>query len=208
MATETPCRIGVTGGIGSGKSTVAEFFVRKGIVVIDTDDLAHALTGPGGAAMPALRAAFGDRYVTAEGALDRVRMRQLAFSDDKARHRLEAILHPMIGDAARAASNAAESPYVIVVVPLLFESGSWRERFRRTLVVDCPEEEQVRRVIARSGLKAVEVLAIMARQVSRAERLRLADDVIDNSSGLHVLEQRVDELDLAYRKLCAGDLGL
>jgi len=200
--------IGVTGGIGSGKSTVAEIFAQKAIEVIDTDLLAHQLSAPGGQAIPAIRADFGDTFLTPEGALDRGRMRQLVFADDSARHRLEAILHPLIRDEVTRAVAKARSPYVLVVVPLLFESGNWRERVFRTLVVDCPEEEQVRRVIARSGLKAVEVMAIMARQISRQARIELADDVIDNSSGVHHLETRVDELDCAYRALIAAEAGL
>jgi dephospho-CoA kinase len=200
VLTDLPYRVGLTGGIGSGKSTVAEFFARKGIKVIDTDHLAHRLTASGGRAMPELLKVFGEAYVTAEGALDRVRMRQLAFSDDTARHKLEAILHPMIREEVEAEVVNAPSPYVIIVVPLLFEGGKGHDRFSRTLVVDCREEEQVRRVMSRSGLKATEVLAIMARQLSRQQRLALADDVIDNSAGLHVLEEQVEKLDARYRE--------
>lgn len=208
METDRPCLIGLTGGIGSGKSTVAEFFARRGVDVVDTDVLAHRLSAPGGRAMQALQATFGEAFVTSEGALDRARMRALAFSDDEARARLESILHPMIRDDVAAAVAAARSPYVLVVVPLLFESGHWRERVTKTLLVDCPEAEQVRRVISRSGMKAAEVLAIMARQLSRSERLRLADDVIDNSTGVHQLELRVAALDAAYRELAVRDRGL
>lgn len=208
MEADSPPLIGLTGGIGSGKSTVAEFFARKGVDVVDTDALAHRLSAAGGRAMDALTTAFGERYLTSEGALDRVRMRKLVFSDDAARARLENILHPMIREDVAHAVAAAQSPYVLVVVPLLFESGHWRSRFARTVVVDCPEEEQVRRVIARSGMKAAEVLAIMARQIARAERLRLADDVIDNSAGPHHLELSVDELDEAYRALASHRQGL
>jgi dephospho-CoA kinase len=205
VSTRNPYRVGLTGGIGSGKSTVARLFAAHAVDIIDADELAHRLSAPGGAAVPALRAAFGDHYITAEGSLDRSRMRQLAFQDDAARHVLEGILHPMIREATALALARSHSPYVLLVIPLLFESPSWRERIHRALVVDCPEEQQIERVMQRSGLAREDVLAIMARQVNRAKRLELADDVIDNSGGFEALEANIAALH--HRYLLAAEDG-
>jgi dephospho-CoA kinase len=195
--------VGLTGGIGSGKSAAADAFAALGAALVDTDAIAHELTGPGGAAMAALRADFGPAVATPAGALDRARMRALAFADPAARGRLEAILHPMIRDLSAQRCRAATSPYVILAVPLLVESGTYRERCDRIAVVDCPEALQVARVMARSGLGAAEVRAIMAAQASRAERLAAADDVIANDAGLDQLRARVAELDAFYRAAAA-----
>lgn len=195
--------VGLTGGIGSGKSAAADAFAALGAAVVDTDAIAHELTGPDGAAMAALREAFGPAVATPEGALDRARMRALAFADPAARGRLEAILHPMIRDLSAQRCRVATSPYVILAVPLLVESGSYRERCDRIAVVDCPEALQVARVMARSGLGEAEVRAIMAAQASRAERLALADDVIVNDAGLDELRARVAGLDALYRAAAA-----
>jgi len=205
VSTRNPYRVGLTGGIGSGKSTVARLFAAHAVDIVDADELAHRLSAPGGAAIPALRAAFGDDYITAEGSLDRSRMRQLAFQDDAARHVLEGILHPMIREASALALAQSHSPYVLLVIPLLFESPSWRERIHRALVVDCPEEQQIERVMQRSGLAREDVLAIMARQVNRAKRLELADDVIDNSGGIEALEANIAALH--HRYLLAAEDG-
>ena len=199
-----PFVVGLTGGIGSGKSAVADRFAGLGAALVDTDAIAHELTGPGGAAMPAIAAAFGDCVVQANGALDRTAMRALAFSDGSARARLEAILHPMIRAESDARVRRAEAPYVILAVPLLVESGSFRERCDRVLVVDCPEAMQVERVRARNGLSEQQVRAIMAAQASRAERLAVADDVVDNSGSLDALDDRVAELDGEYRALASS----
>jgi dephospho-CoA kinase len=199
-----PFVVGLTGGIGSGKSAVADRFAGLGAALVDTDAIAHELTGPGGAAMPAIAAAFGDCVVQANGALDRTAMRALAFSDGSARARLEAILHPMIRAESDARVRRAEAPYVILAVPLLVESGSFRERCDRVLVVDCPEAMQVERVRARNGLSEQQVRAIMAAQASRAERLAVANDVVDNSGSLDALEARVAELDRQYRALASS----
>jgi dephospho-CoA kinase len=204
VSTRNPYRVGLTGGIGSGKSTVARLFAAHAVEIVDADDLAHRLSAPGGAAIPALRAAFGDSYITPEGSLDRSRMRQLAFQDDAARHVLEGILHPMIRDATALALAQSTSAYVLLVIPLLFESPSWRERVHRALVVDCPEEQQIERVMQRSGLTREDVLAIMARQVNRAKRLELADDVIDNSGGLEALEANIATLHRRYLHAAKG----
>lgn len=190
--------VGLTGGIGCGKSTVADMFAALGASVIDTDQIAHALTAPHGAAMPALIAEFGPAFVTPEGALDRAKMRALVFSDATARARLEAILHPRIRDATAAAASIATGDYVIFVVPLLIESGTWRERVTRVLAIDCPEELQVARVMARSGITEAQVRAIMAAQVSREQRRAAADDIILNDDGLDALRPQVEILHAMY----------
>jgi dephospho-CoA kinase len=190
--------IGLTGGIGCGKSTVADLFAARGAAVVDTDQIAHALTAPGGAAMPALVEAFGPGYATADGALDRARMRALVFTDPDARARLEAILHPRIREATASAALLAAGPYVIFVVPLLIESGSWRERVARVLAIDCPEATQVARVMARNHLTEDQVRAIMAAQVTRARRLEAADDVILNDDGFDALLPQVEDLHAFY----------
>jgi len=190
--------VGLTGGIGCGKSTVADLFAARGASVIDTDQIAHSLTAPHGAAMPALLAEFGPEFATPEGALDRAKMRALVFSDPGARARLEAILHPRIREATAAAALLATGPYVIFVVPLLIESGTWRERVARILAIDCPEEVQVARVMARNGLAEAQVRAIMAAQVTRAQRQAAADDIILNDDGLALLTPQVERLHAFY----------
>lgn len=173
-------RIGLTGGIGSGKSTVAAVWVANGAALVDTDAIARSLTTPGGAAMPAVRAAFGDGLIDARGALDRQRMRDLAFADPSARRRLEAILHPLIGaEAAAQATRAAHRP-VVFDVPLLAESAHWRSRCDRIVVVDCDEQTQVERVTRRSGWPADQVRRVLAQQAPRAMRRAVADAVIHN----------------------------
>jgi dephospho-CoA kinase len=193
--------VGLTGGIGCGKSTVAELFAGLGATIVDTDAIAHSLTAPHGAAMPAILAEFGPDFATPDGALDRARMRSLVFTDARARGRLEAILHPRIRDATAAAAAIATGPYVIFAVPLLIESGTWAERVSRVLAVDCSEDTQVARVMQRSGLSADQVRAIMATQVTRAQRLAAADDVIDNDDGLEALLPQVTRLHERYLSL-------
>jgi dephospho-CoA kinase len=190
--------VGLTGGIGCGKTTVADRFAALGASVIDTDEIAHALTAPHGAAMAAIVQEFGSGFATHEGALDRAAMRALVFSDSTARHRLEAILHPRIRDAAYAAAVIATGPYVIFVVPLLIESGNWRDRVERILAIDCPEQVQVARVMARNGMAEQQVRAIMATQVTRAARLAAADDVVVNDGGLDALEPQIAALHEKY----------
>ncbi len=172
--------IGLTGGIGSGKSTVAGEFVACGAVLVDTDAIAHALTAAAGAAMPAIAAAFGAGVVASDGALDRARMRALAFDQPEARGRLEAILHPLIGaEAQRQAAAAGDRP-VVYDVPLLAASSAWRARVDRILVVDCSEDTQVQRVMQRSGWSEAQVRKVIAQQSSRALRRSIADAVIHN----------------------------
>lgn len=190
--------VGLTGGIGSGKSSVGRLFERRGIVVIDADAISRALTAPGGAAIELIAREFGAEFITAGGALDRDRMRALAFADPQAKRRLEAILHPMIRAESDRQARAALGPYLIHMIPLLVESGQARKRFDRIVVVDLPEAEQLRRVMARDGLAREQVLAIMRAQASRDERLAAADDVIDNTGAEQALEAQVERLHRAY----------
>ncbi len=190
--------VGLTGGIGCGKTTVANMFAELGASLVDTDEIAHALTAPHGAGMPAIIDQFGPAFATADGALDRARMRQMVFSDAGAKERLEAILHPRIRDAALAAAAIATGSYVIFVVPLLIESGTWRERVSRVLAIDCPEAVQVARVMARNNLSEEQVRAIMAAQITRAERLAAADDVITNDAGIAELRPQIERLHAKY----------
>jgi dephospho-CoA kinase len=201
MSKPTVC---LTGGIGSGKSSVARLFEARAVEVIDADALAHELTAPGGAAIPAIRAAFGPEVIDERGALDRERMRQQVFRDPGARKRLETILHPMIREASERLRATAASAYVILMIPLLVESGDPRRRCDRVLVVDCPEAEQVRRVMLRSNLARPEVEAIMATQASRAARLAHADDVIDNGGDPDRLPPQVEVLHARYLALAGA----
>lgn len=195
--------VGLTGGIGSGKSTVADAFVRLGAGLVDTDHLAQALTAQQGAAIPALVAQFGADILAVDGSLDRAAMRQRVFADPEARRQLEGILHPMIRTAAREAIAASQTPYVVQAIPLLVETGAARYALDRVLVVDCPETVQVQRVMARNGLTATEVEAIMAAQASRAARLAVADDVIDNGGSPEGLAGKVARLHQLYLELAA-----
>ena len=193
--------VGLTGGIGSGKSLVADMLAERGASLIDTDRIAHALTAPGGAAMQDIRSQFGDDYVDAHGAMDRARMRQAVFADPAAKQKLEAILHPLIRIETERAAQRAAGAYPVFVVPLLVESGTWKERVSRVLVVDCPEDLQVQRVMQRNGLPRQQVLAIMAAQATRAQRLAAADDVIVNDRDIAALAPEVDRLHALYCSL-------
>jgi len=195
--------VGLTGGIGSGKSAAADCFAAHGISVVDTDAIAHELTAADGTAMPALRAEFGRDVVAADGALDRSRMRRLAFADPAVRRRLEGILHPMIRELAGERCRKAVSPYVILAVPLLVESGTYRERCDRVVVVDCPESLQISRVIARNGLAQTDVRAILATQATREQRLAEADDVLANDRDLATLKAQIADLHRRYLRLAA-----
>jgi dephospho-CoA kinase len=196
-----PYTVGLTGGIGSGKSMVAGLFAKLGIEVIDTDEIAHELTRPGGTAMASIRAAFGAGAIAADGSLDRARMRKLAFGDAGARERLEAILHPLIRRESERRAASVRSSYAILVIPLLVESGVDRSRYARVLVVDCPEALQVERVMKRSALPEAEVRAILAAQATRERRLAAADDVIDNGGPSSALEGQVARLNEKYLTL-------
>lgn len=196
--------VGLTGGIGSGKSFVATLFAEQGAAVVDTDAIAHTITAPGGEAIPAIRELFGEDYITPEGALDRGRMRALVFSRPEEKKRLEAIVHPLIRQEAERSAASAGGDYVIFVVPLLIESPVWRQRVSRVLVVDCPEALQVERVMKRSGLSEEQVRAIMRSQVTRETRLAAADDVIVNDSTREALLFQVARLHSLYRSLAQG----
>ncbi len=180
MARRQPLRIGLTGGIGSGKSTVAAQLVQHGATLVDTDAIARRLTQPGGAAIEAIRHAFGDGFIDAQGALDRTRMREHAFADPGAKRRLETILHPLITAQSLREAAASDAPAIVFDVPLLVESGRWRERVDKVLVVDCGEATQVARVVARSGWTPQAVRAVIAQQATREARRAAADAVILN----------------------------
>jgi dephospho-CoA kinase len=195
--------IGLTGGIGSGKSTVADLFAARGVPLVDTDLIAHRMTAPGGVAMPLIASEFGSAYVAPNGSLDRTRMRELVFADDTAKARLEAILHPLIRAETERERHAAGGAYHIVVVPLLVESGNWASRVARVLVVDCPVETQIARVMQRNGFSREQVLAIIARQATRETRLAAADDIVlnDETATLETLAHQVDALHARYLEL-------
>ncbi|MBC3861379.1 dephospho-CoA kinase [Undibacterium jejuense] len=190
----SPYAIGLTGGIGSGKTTIANLFQEYGINVIDTDAIAHQLSAPNGLAIPAIRQEFGDAAIAPNGAMDRTWMRELIFSDSGAKQKLERILHPLIRQECEKAAAMATSTYVIFVVPLLVESGNWRERVNRIAVVDCPEQTQIFRVMTRNNLSQEQVLAIMRAQVNREQRLAAADDIIRNEGDLSAAKKQVYEL--------------
>ena len=192
--------VGLTGGIGSGKSAAADEFGRLGATVVDTDLIAHELTAAGGAAVPQVEKIFGKDFI-AGGAMDRKRMREHVFSDAQAKRRLESLLHPLIREESGRRIAAAPGPYVVHVVPLLVESPDYRKRVDRVLVVDTPEEVQVARVRARSGLREDQVRAIMHTQAARADRLAAADDVIENSGSLEELRKQVAALHRKYLQL-------
>jgi dephospho-CoA kinase len=193
-------RIGLTGGIGSGKSTVARLFVERGACLVDTDAIARQLTAPGGAAMPALAAEFGPAIVAADGALAREAMRELAFTDTTARQRLEAVLHPMIGaEALRQAAQAGTGVPVVYDVPLLAESRHWRERVDKVLVVDCSEATQVARVAQRPGWTPAMAQRVLDQQAPRATRRAVADAVIFNDGiELDQLAREVNALGVCW----------
>jgi dephospho-CoA kinase len=190
--------VGLTGGIGCGKSKAAEMFAELGASVVDTDAIAHELTGPSGGAMAAIEQSFGPEYVRADGALDRERMRALVFSDPAAKAKLEAILHPLIRSESRRLIEASSAPYVVLVVPLLLETGAYKNVVQRILVVDCDESRQVARTMTRSRLSEDDVRRIMSSQASRADRLEQADDVISNDSDMNALRSQVEALHRQY----------
>jgi len=197
--------VGLTGGIGSGKSAAAAEFERLGATLVDSDAIAHELTAKDGLAVPRIKELFGQQAIGPDGAMDRARMRKTAFADPAAREKLEGVLHPMIRAESERRIDAAlrsnAGPYVVHVVPLLIESPDYRRRVDRVLVVDAPEEAQMARVRARSGLSEEEVRAVLRAQVSRADRLAAADDVIDNSGDLASLRRQVAALHEKYARL-------
>ncbi|MBU1263912.1 MAG: dephospho-CoA kinase [Gammaproteobacteria bacterium] len=196
--------VGLTGGIGSGKSTVADCFAALGVPVIDTDVIARELTAPGGAALEAIRAVFGETVMQTDGTLDRAVLRRRVFADGAARHQLEAILHPRIRQGVAQKLATLTAPYALIVIPLLVEAGGYRDVLNRVLVVDCPEAVQIARVMARSGLAHGEIKAILAAQAGRAERLAVADDIIVNTLSLEALRAEVAALHQRYLALAAA----
>ncbi len=192
--------VGLTGGIGSGKSTVAECFRALGAALVDTDVIAHELTGAGGRALPALQSKFGDAFLRPDGALDRARMRAHVFHNPAAKATLESLLHPLIREVAeaQAAQTAHTAPYVIFVVPLLAESPTWRARVARVLVVDCSVTTQIERVQKRSGWDEATTRAALAAQATRAHRLAMADDILVNEGDAAALHTRVKRLHESY----------
>ena len=190
--------IGLTGGIGCGKSQAADMFASLGADVVDTDAIAHELTGPGGLAMSAIAEAFGSEYVRSDGSLDRARMRELVFSDPGAKGRLEAILHPMIRAESYRRVQGSGAPYVVLVVPLLLETGAYRDVVSRVLVVDCDESQQIARTMKRSRLTEEAVRRIMSAQLPRARRLQAADDVLSNDADIDSLRSQVETLHERY----------
>ena len=197
--------IGLTGGIGSGKTTVADMFAARGVPVIDTDLIAHQITAPGGVAMPLIESAFGPHYVAADGSLDRARMRTRVFGDGAAKAQLESITHPLIRAESERQRNLARGAYHIVVVPLLVEAGPRAVKTDRVLVVDCAVDTQIERVMQRNGFSRDQVLAIIARQATREARLAAADDVIlnDAQATLDTLEREVEALHANYVRMAA-----
>jgi len=193
--------VGLTGGIGSGKTTVANLFAERGVAIIDTDLIAHQLTSVDGHAIAAIRATFGDEFIADNGAMDRKKMREHVFSDQAARQRLEAILHPLIRNETALATEQASGAYVMLVIPLLVESGTWQQRVTRVLVIDCDEQTQILRVMQRNALNEIQVRAIMAVQATRQQRLQVAHDVIINNDGTELLAPQVERLHNAYMSL-------
>jgi dephospho-CoA kinase len=199
-----PFVVGLTGGIGSGKSAVANAFASLGVEIVDADLLAHRLSAPGQPGYAAIRDEFPDVELTPDGEIDRARLRSRVFVDPAARVRLEAALHPLIAAAAKREIAAWRGTYGVTVVPLLLERGKLASAVDRILVVDCPEDAQVSRVVARSGMTPAEVRAIMATQSSRDARLAAADDVIDNAGPPEAIAPQVERLDRRYRELATS----
>ena len=195
--------LGLTGGIGSGKTTVANMFGELGATLIDTDLIAHQLTVAGGLAIPAIRAQFGDAAIAADGSMDRAAIRELVFADQEQKQKLEATLHPLIRKETERAALESIGDYRIFVVPLLVESGNWKNRVNRILVVDCDEETQVLRVMSRNNMERAQVEAIMRSQASRQQRLAAADDVIVNDGDLEKIRAEVLRLHQTYLALAA-----
>lgn len=180
---------------------VANMFSAKGAAVIDTDQIAHQLTNAGGIAIPAIRTQFGTQFLTLEGAMDRPKMREHVFANPVARKRLESILHPLIRQETIRAAQQAHGDYLLFVVPLLVESGTWKDQVSRILVIDCPEELQVKRVVQRNGLPEAQVRAIIATQATREARRAEADDLILNDGDATLLTPEIERLHTLYASL-------
>jgi dephospho-CoA kinase len=198
-----PLRIGLTGGIASGKSAVADAFARRGAAIVDTDVIAREVVEPGRPALAAVVAAFGAEVLGPDGRLDRRALRRTVFADPEQRRRLEAILHPAIRAEMQRQAAAAAGPYVVIAIPLLVENGL-QSQVDRVLVVDCPPEVQLARLLARDGETAEGARAILAAQATRDQRLAVADDVIVNDGSLADLEARVAALHRRYLELASA----
>ena len=195
--------VGLTGGIGSGKTKVANAFAERGASIIDTDDVAHRLTAADGAAIPAIESAFGTAMLTPEGALNRAKMREAVFSEPTQKSLLESILHPMIRSEVARLSYAAPGPYLMYVVPLLAETGHWK--FDRILVVDCDENHQIQRVMQRDNLSEALIKSIIAQQATRQQRLAMASDVLTNEGTFELLIPEIDRLHKLYSDLSSSN---
>ncbi len=195
--------VGLTGGIGSGKTTIASMFAELGAYLVDTDLIAHALTAENGTAISAIENAFGSEFILSSGAMNREKMRQRVFSQPNEKKRLEAILHPLIREKTEAAAKESTGIYTIFVVPLLVESGSWKQRVSRVLVIDCSEQTQLQRVMKRNGMTPEQVLSIMQTQANRDQRLNAADDIIASEGTLDEIKLEVRRLHDKYVKLSA-----
>lgn len=194
--------VGLTGGIGSGKSTAADMFAALGVPVIDTDAIAHTLTAPGSALLPTIAATLGKDILRPDGTLDRAIVRRRIFSDPETRGRLEQLLHPPIRERVEALLQlASDASYRLIVVPLLFETSAYNHLINRSLVIDCDEARQIARAAQRSGLTEAEVRAIMAAQLPRTRRRELADDILDNSGDLDALRAQVLAMHRRYLAL-------
>ena len=200
-----PFTVGLTGGIGCGKSSAARMFAERGVQVVDTDAISHHLTAPGGPALAAIQQRFGKDVFSSDGALDREQLRKRVFSDARDKRDLEALLHPLIRAEALQQLASCTTRYAVLIVPLLLETGELRKHVQRVLVVDCDEKQQIARAMSRSRLSEVEVRAIMATQLSRAARLKLADDVLSNDASLEHLQQQVEALHRKYLRLSQHD---
>lgn len=186
-----PLIIGLTGGIGSGKTSASRFFAAEGVDIIDTDVIAHELTNSKGIAIAKIKKYFGNKFITAEGKLNRKKMRNLIFSDIKSRQQLESILHPLILSKVMCRIKITFSPYIIIVIPLLLETGNYHEIVSRVLVIDCNEKDQIIRTVSRGELNEQEVRAIMATQKKREERINHADDIIVNNGNIADLQKQI-----------------
>jgi dephospho-CoA kinase len=198
-----PYTVGLTGGIGSGKSTVQRLFLTFGVDIVDTDAIAHSLTGPGGLGIPGIQSEFGLDFLNPDRSLNRAAMRELVFSDPNAKRKLEQILHPLIRSEVDNQLGRVGTPYAILAVPLLIETGAYQGRVDRVLVVDCSEEQQILRTSARSKLSEQDVRNIMATQVDRKQRTQHADDIILNNGEVAQLLPAIAVLDRRFRALAA-----
>lgn len=199
-------KIGVTGGLGAGKTTVSQLFARLGVPVIDTDEISRELTALAGAALPAIRQGFGEAVFRPDGSLDRARLRARILADEAAKRQLEAILHPLIRAEVERRLAGIRAPYALVVIPLLVETGAYDDLLDRVLVVDCDEKTQLRRALARGGWSEAEIRAMMARQAARKDRLARADEVINTDCEIPALNAPVAALDRKYRLLAGQAL--